>query len=207
MLQSTYRSPPAAAAGQTLRQNWLSFERPEVKLVSLPPEQLLAQIDRVVAVYRAAFCTAPYHKDEEEVADFATSLPAHTSGPDFRFLAAYDGEPEQMIAFAYGRATLPGQPWHDLVRAQLLAAGLEAWLADSYQLAQMAVHPAYHRQGIGGRLHDALLADAPPRRALLTTMAAETPAYYFYRRRGWQVLVGRFAVPGLARPYQIMGRT
>lgn len=177
-----------------------------MNLVSLQPGQVLARIDSVVAVYRAAFCTPPYDKREDEVIDFAVSLPAHIDGPSFLFIAACEDKMDQMEGFTYGRKPVPGQFWHDVVRDQLIPIGAEHWLDESYQLAQMAVHPAHQRKGIAVRLHDTLLGLAPARCALLTTMAAATPADELYRSRGWSVLVDRFKVPGLDRPYRIMGR-
>jgi GNAT superfamily N-acetyltransferase len=176
----------------------------------LGPEVVLARLESVVAVYRAAFVAAPYHKRPAEVVDFAESLPVHSGRAGFRFLAARDGMTGEMAGFTYGFAPQPGQLWHDIVREQLARAGEDGWLAESFQLAQMAVAPAYQGQGVGGGLHDGLVgraaAEQPYRRTLLTTMAAETPAFHLYRRRGWRVLGDSFQVGGLLRPYRIMGR-
>jgi hypothetical protein len=54
-------------------------------------------------------------------------------------------------------------------------------------------------------LHDHVMGGLPTRKAVSSTMAAETNAYSMYRKRGWRVLIDDFTFPGVARPYRIMG--
>jgi GNAT superfamily N-acetyltransferase len=79
------------------------------------------------------------------------------------------------------------------------------WLVGSYRLVEMAVAPEAQGQGIGGLLHDRLLRGVSYRRAMLSTMAAETNAYWLYRKRGWRVLVDDFVFLGVARHCRVMG--
>lgn len=65
--------------------------------------------------------------------------------------------------------------------------------------------PKSQGQGIGGRLHDCLLAQLPYEKAVLSTMRAQTGAYWMYRKRSWQVLVENMRFPGVGRLYQVMG--
>ena len=81
------------------------------------------------------------------------------------------------------------------------------WLrAGHVELAELHVAPERRRRGLGGRLHDALLAaypDAPT--SLLSTQTGNAPALALYERRGWKVVVPelRFAAGG--EPYAILG--
>ena len=76
---------------------------------------------------------------------------------------------------------------------------------NSFQFAEIAVAPKAQGQGIGGLLHDHLLNGLPYQKAVLSTMAAETNAYWMYHKRGWEILVEEMVFPGVARPYRIMG--
>lgn len=86
----------------------------------------------------------------------------------------------------------------------------EAFRAPPYQkgeaeVAEIAVAPDFQRQGIGSRLHDGLIGSIPQRRAVLTTMTADTAASRLYRRRSWTVLLAGPYFPGANRPYSILG--
>ena len=100
---------------------------------------------------------------------------------DFHGLVALlDGEP---VGVGYGARSYPGIPWHDRV-APVLGAGHPA-LQDAWRLVELAVVEAYRGIGIGGRLHDRLLAAQPCPRALLSTGVSNTRARRMYERRGW----------------------
>jgi GNAT superfamily N-acetyltransferase len=172
-----------------------------IRLVT--PDEFESLQAELIQVYLYAFRQPPYSKSQQEVETFAHFLPLHITDSGFRLVIATQGE--QLLGFAYGRRPSPGQPWHDFVAEVLQAAGEEAWLKDAYQLAEMAVLPESQGRGIGGRLHDRLLQDLPQKRALLTTMAANSPAYRLYLRKGWKLLVDDLIVPDLPRPYRVMG--
>jgi GNAT superfamily N-acetyltransferase len=159
----------------------------------------------IVGVYREAFRASPYGKQEEEVLDFAESLLSHTQREGFRFVAATRGTSERMVGFAYGHLSVPGQFWYENVLKAMTVEMANEWLTQSFQLVEVAVTPETQGQGIGGRLHDCLLAGLPYGKAVLSTMRAETVAHWMYRKRGWRVLVEDMRFPGVDRPYQIMG--
>ncbi len=169
----------------------------------LDPPEVLRRADELVAVYQAAFLPPPYRKAPEAVAAFQRSLRVHINDLGFRLVAAFQAG--QAVGFAYGRVCLPGQWWRNAVAGPLRARGLELWLADSYHLVELAVHPSAQGRGLGSALHDRLLASPPQSRALLSTLDADTVAGHLYRRRGWQPLLSGFHFPGVPRPYRIMG--
>ena len=174
-------------------------------MILLSEAQVTLLVGQLAAVYQAAFAGPPYHRQAEEVAEFARALPSYTQRPDFRCAGALDADRGEIVGFAYGYRSLPGQWWYDNVARGLGSAVAADWLSDAFQVAEVAVMPLDQGQGTGGALHDLLLAGVTQGRAVLSTLDAETVARNFYRRRGWQELLKGFQFPGVLRPYQIMG--
>ncbi len=165
----------------------------------------MAARDDLVQVYRAAFAAPPYVKVEAEVEEFSRWLPRHLAYEDFRVVAAFQGEQAEMVGFAYGFRNNPGQYWHQEVAKVVSTDMVVKWLAGSFRLAEIAVTPLAQGMGIGGRLHDLLLAGLSHKRATLSTIAYNTPAYHMYRGRGWELLLDDFRPTGVDRRYRIMG--
>lgn len=156
-------------------------------------------------IYLQAFQDPPYSKSQSEVGDFLHFLPIHSVQPGFRMIIATDTEKEKAVGFTYGRTANKEHPWHAAVEAPLQAAGPGKWLKSAFQIVEMAVVPTAQKQGIGGRLHDRLLEGLPHRRAVLTTIAAESIADRLYSSKGWKVLLEEINVPGHPRTYRVMG--
>ena len=114
-----------------------------------------------------------------------------------------------VIAFAYGFRGADGQWWHDVVRSGITAAGGEnaaaAWLADTFEIAEVHVRPEYQRQGIGRAMLLSLTAGCPQRTAVLSTLDAPSPARRLYRSLGFTDLLTGFGFPGNGPPYVVMG--
>ncbi len=177
----------------------------DMETISLSAAQVTLLVSQLSSVYRAAFAGEPYHRQAEEVAEFARALPAHTQRPDFRCVGALSVDSGEIVGFAYGYRSLPGQWWYDHVAHRLGSELAADWLADAFQVAEVAVMPAFQGKGVGGTLHDLLLTGRTQGRAVLSTLDAETAATRLYRRRGWQELLKGFQFPGVSRSYQIMG--
>jgi GNAT superfamily N-acetyltransferase len=171
-------------------------------LTTQPVEALQLQL---VAIYRDAFQLHPYCKEEAEVEGFLRSLPQHMEREGFRIVVAHDDQHGRPVGFAYGYGNTPDQWWHQEVAKAVSPWVVKEWLLESFRLVEMAVTPEVRGRGIGGRLHDQLLRGVPHRKAVLSTMAAETNAYRMYSKRGWRVLLDDHFFPGVARPYRIMG--
>jgi GNAT superfamily N-acetyltransferase len=172
---------------------------------SLTNPQIEALRDQFVTIYRDAFSAPPYCKGEDEVVDFAQSLRQHVEREGFRIAVALGDKTDQIVGFAYGYTNTPGQFWHEEVAKVVQPQIVAEWLMNSFRLVEMAVTPKAQGQGLGGLLHDHLLSGAPCWKAVLSTMAAETSAYWMYHKRGWVVLLDDFFFSGVARPYWIMG--
>ena len=149
--------------------------------------EVLRLLPELVDVYRAAFTAAPYNEDETSVARFRDEqLAAHANREGFRCVVAR--EEGRIVGFAYGYTGRRGQWWSDHVAERVPQELAERWLDGHFEFVELAVHPDQQGQGIGGALHDALLAGLPHDRALLSTWTRDYPARLLYLNRGWQVL-------------------
>jgi ribosomal protein S18 acetylase RimI-like enzyme len=132
-------------------------------------------------------------------------VPRHLERDGFRFVAEEHGS-GKLAGIAYGYRGAPGQWWHDLVAAALDGEGRARWLAPGhFELVELAVRPDLRRRGIGGRLHDALLAGLDARAAVLSTEVDNEPAIALYRGRGWQVVVPEIDFGPDFPPFLVMG--
>jgi ribosomal protein S18 acetylase RimI-like enzyme len=160
-------------------------------------------------VYYQAFAAPPYSRAPAVADSFASALLRQLQRDDFRCVAAlapgFNGR-SRVVGFAYGYDSLPGQWWHDLVARAMPPGQAADWLADAFELVELAVEPDAQGDGTGSELHDRLLAGLPHRNGLLSTMQAETTAQHLYRRRGWVTLLEGFYFPGGLKPYLIMGK-
>jgi GNAT superfamily N-acetyltransferase len=176
-----------------------------VEIIELSREQLSQAQDRIVAIYRTVFAEPPYSKSKAAIAQFTnTVFPRHVQRAGFRCVVAW-AQNAGIVGFAYGYTSSAGQWWHDAVAQALGPHAAAEWLKDSFEFVELALLPSARGRGIGGRLHDTLLRNLPHQMAILSTAQQETTAYYLYRKRGWQTLLGNFIFPGGTLPYRIMG--
>ena len=172
----------------------------------LRPGEFIARVDQLLSVYAAAMRPAA-----EMLAGRRSIMAGHAAYPRFRALIAADnngsGEP---VGFGYGFRGAPGQWWHDVVARALAAshgaAAAQAWLEDSFEVAELHVVPGYQGSGIGSGLLLRLTSGRRERTALLSTRDAETRARRLYRGVGFTDLLTGFAFyPGGEPPYAVMG--
>lgn len=131
-------------------------------------------------------------------------LPRHAGRAGFRFFAAE--EEERMVGFSYGYLGGPGQWWHDLVAAALGPQGADRWLQPGhFEFVELHVRPDLWGRGIGGRLHDALLAPEPGP-AVLSTQRDNDRALGLYRRRGWSTIVPDIDFGAGYPPFCVLGK-
>ena len=160
----------------------------DVQIVALDGEQAIAWRDQLAACYRAAFTAPGYDETDDDVARFAAEqLPAHAGRDGFRLVAAL-GDDDAVRGFGYGYTGQRGQWWSDHVAGAVPPEVAQAWVGGHFELVEMATDPACQGRGIGGRVHDRLLAGLSHERALLGTYPDERPSVRLYRSRGWQRL-------------------
>ena len=173
-----------------------------------------ASLGALIDVYAAAMRVSPLH-----IPGRRTIMAAHAAHPAFRALAVTvppgpgpeSAEAGPVVAFTYGFHGTAGQWWHDMVRSALTArsgAGAAgAWLADSFEIAELHVRPGYQQRGIGRQLLFRLTAGLAERTAVLSTMDAQSPARRLYRSLGFADLLTDYRfIPGDV-PYAVMGVT
>jgi ribosomal protein S18 acetylase RimI-like enzyme len=175
-----------------------------IAIGELNRSDFLATIDDFLAIYAAAMGAQP-----AELPSRRAIMERHSGSPDFRALAVTAGPTGRVVAFSYGFRGLPGQWWHDVVRAGIsAAAGLPTagrWLDDVLEIAEVHVHPQYQARGIGRRMMLTLTARRTEHTALLSTRDAQTPARRLYRSLGFADLLTDFLFPGGGPPYAVMG--
>lgn len=165
----------------------------------------LAGIEALIAVYGQAMRPPP-----EQLAGRRSIMERHAGNPAFRaVIAMTNGERGQVIAFAYGFSGASGQWWHDVVRAGITVAvgarAASAWLADSFEIAEVHVRPEFQRRGIGRSMLLRLTAGCPHRTALLSTPDTASAARRLYSSLGFAELLTGFSFPGDGPPYVVMG--
>ncbi len=155
---------------------------------------VLARVDDLAHVYRAAFCAPGSAEPASTVERFREQqLPAHTQRAGFR--CALADRRGLLTGFAYGYTGEQGQWWTDHVAARVPAPVRQEWLGGHFELVELAVDPTHQRRGLGEDLMTRLLAGLPHARALLTTYRDDRPATRLYRRLGWR-LIAEHALEG-----------
>lgn len=177
----------------------------EISLIPFSAADLPGLLEGIAAVYQRAFEQPPYSQGQGDRVAFEAAVQRHAERRGFCGYWAC-GRRNELAGFAYGYTGAPGQWWYDIVAPALGPQQVREWLSDYFEFVELAVDPAYQGQGIGGRLHDTLLACTHHATAALTTAQAETPALFLYRKRGWVTLLNHFLFPGDTLFRQIMGK-
>ncbi|UOQ42861.1 GNAT family N-acetyltransferase [Halobacillus salinarum] len=121
--------------------------------------------------------------------DFQISLEnlhKHSIYEGFKGVKAVN-ENEDIIGFAYGYTSKPGQFYREKLIEHLLEIK-HLWLNDCFEFVELAVHPGHTREGIGTKLQNHLLEGLPHHTAVLTVSVTNQPAFHLYRKRGWETL-------------------
>lgn len=158
--------------------------------------------DAVIDAYLAAFDVPP--ERPEARAEAEAMFRRHAGYPGWRGLVAL-GPGDEVLGFAYGYTSTPGQFYRGKLEAALGPDLSARWLSDCFEFVELGVVPPARRRGIAGRLHDALLAGTGHRTAVLTTWVTNTPARALYESRGWQVILEPWLPAPDGEPYVIMG--
>jgi len=181
----------AAAAPFAWREGWeYVLDDPLPQTAVLDGEDVLAVLDDLVSVYRAAFTPEPYGETEDKVQQLATEqLPTHAARDGFRCATVRSGG--RLRGFCYGFTGRPGQWWTDEMSSRLPDPVAREWLGDHLEVVELAVEPNAQRSGYGAALVDLLLEGAPHDRALLMSWHRgdpRRPAPRLYERLGWELL-------------------
>lgn len=170
----------------------------EVRL--LAAQEFIDLLEAMREVFSSALELDPL---EPRVLSFAPLAREHSRRDGFRSVAAFEGA--ELVGFAYGSHGATGQWWHDQVAAALSPEERRRWLDASFEVVELHVRPDHQGRGLGGRLHDMLLAGVRRPTAVLSTPAREGRAMLLYRARGWQTLAEGRIFEGVRDPYRILG--
>ena len=137
---------------------------------------------------------------------FEASLPRHAGREGFVMLVAPRAGGEGLHGLVYGYRGTAGQWWHDRVAQAMTAKQRERWLGPGhFELVELMVHPSARRNGLGGRLHDAILDAAAADTAVLSTQVDNEPALALYRGRGWRRVVPELLFAASEPMYTVLG--
>jgi ribosomal protein S18 acetylase RimI-like enzyme len=150
-------------------------------------------------LWRRVFPETPDERFEE-------ILPRHAERTAFRFLAART-DAGRLAGFAYGYEGSSGEWWHDRVAALMSQQQREEWLPPAhFEFVELMVDPDLEGIGIGGRLHDELLAPVRSPTAVLSTQQSNRRALRFYARRGWEVVLQEIHFGEGYPPFAVLGK-
>jgi ribosomal protein S18 acetylase RimI-like enzyme len=132
-------------------------------------------------------------------------LERHARREGFTFLAAR--EDGTIVGFTYGYRGSAGEWWHDLVSGSMDEEQRARWLVPRhFEYVELHVRPEKQGRGLGGRLHDALLARQPESpTAVLSTQVDNERALRLYGGRGWVVVVPELDF-GSGRLFSVLAR-
>lgn len=85
----------------------------------------------------------------------------------------------QLLGFAYGYKSSPGQYYHDLLATALIEED-RYWLNHSIELVELVVDVTFRGKGIGRKLAQSIIEDVNCYSALLTTQQTNQPAISLY---------------------------
>lgn len=155
-----------------------------------------------IAVYGESFSRPPYSDPDRGIEVRQRLRDRHKRQPGFQLLVACSSV-ERVVGMAYGYHGTRGQWWHDTVVSALGEVASE-WLGDSYELVEIAVHPAMQGLGIGAALIERLLESRTEATCVLSTRT-DSEAHRLYRRIGFQELKEMAFTPG-GYPFYVMGK-
>ncbi len=159
-------------------------------LEDLSRTEISALREEFIALCAQAFAGEPWREPPARAVKVVDRLYASLDRPMFRLTVARGDD--GLAGFAYG--------YMDTFCASLSGGRYE----QAFELVELAVAPVYQGRGLGRKLHDALLAQAPTPRMLLTHQALDLRS--LYARWGWRDL-GDVVIPGSASTLALMAST
>jgi GNAT superfamily N-acetyltransferase len=160
----------------------------------------------LVDIYQAVFSQTPFYETLPDFLNFTGRISYHAHQSGFRCVVARAEKDPAVIGFVYGYAGQAGSWYYEQAAQRLNGDQMREYLGDYFEFAEMALLPAWQGQGLGGRLHDAILEGLDQHSACLATPEVETRALQLYRARGWVRLAGGITLPGTVLKYQMMAK-
>src|SRR4051812_17554304 len=131
-------------------------------------------------LYGAVYAGPPYHDGPADLAEFVAEWQELLGRPGFRLaVARVVGGAGGLAGFALGHLVEADSGWWPTTGG---CAGR------AFGVAELGVRQAWRRQGVAGRLHEALLAGCGEQRAVLWVRVDAAAANATYRRWGYQLV-------------------
>ncbi len=141
-----------------------------------------AHTEELQVLHAEVYADPPYRRTED-AGPFADRLRVQRRQPGFTLAEARHGG--FLVGYAAGMPLRPATSWW----RELTAPAPEDLIAEhpgrTFALTELLVRGSWRRQGIGGELHDLILASRPEERATLTMLPAAAPAQAAFRAWGW----------------------
>jgi GNAT superfamily N-acetyltransferase len=154
--------------------------------------------------YIATFSRPPYDEPPSARDAFLERVERYSQRDGFALALAIDGG--QVSGLALAVTAHPGDWWRDQVAANLSPVEIDRWLGEAtLELVHLAVVPVAQGHGVGGRLHDEILAGSSCSSGILTVDPRAMPARRLYDSRGW-IVVRESALVGTSSGAILMGR-
>ncbi|WP_245928845.1 GNAT family N-acetyltransferase [Murinocardiopsis flavida] len=178
-----------------------------IELWDLSAPSFLHAVPAFMEIYRAAM-----DPPADQVQGRRAVMERHSTLPRFHAVAAIalgGTDPGgTAVGFAYGFHGHGGQWWHDVVTEELRRrdpTAVSAWFADSFEIAEVHVHPRWQGIGVGRAVLERLAAARTERTAALSTRTGRTPAHRLYTSAGFVAVLPEFSFPGSPdQPFTIM---
>lgn len=159
----------------------------QLRLTRHDAAEARALSDRLIAVYAEVYADS-LDKPFFGVDRFTERFAAHSGRPGYALVAAHVGD--EMVGYAYGLPLAADTAWWTGLVDPVPAEATRETGHRTFALNEIMVRAPWRRQGLGRRLHDALLAGRTEPRATLLVDPTNIPAKAAYASWGWRRLGG-----------------
>ena len=163
----------------------------------------------LAALHGEIYADPPYQQPVKN-GQFHARYAVQRRRPGFVLAAAWHGG--YLVGYATGMPLRPSTSWWRDLTTTVPGDVTAEHPGRTFALTELAVRPAWRRQGIGRALYDLVLAGREEERLTLAVLPAATAAQQAFRQWGWQkVARSRDPRPGPPAPgalvYDILIRT
>ncbi len=148
------------------------------------------------ALHTEVYSSQPGAADDD-AAGAAGSFRVQRRQPGFVLAAARSGD--YLIGYATGMPLRPSTSWWRELTAPLPEEVTAEHPGRTFALTELAVRPAWRRQGVGAYLHRLILSGRPEERATLIVPPTATAAQAAFQGWGWRK-IARARGPGPGSP-------
>ena len=139
----------------------------------------------LAALHAEVYAAPPYRRSADD-AQFRRRLRVACRQPGFALATARSGG--YLTGYAAGLPLRPSTSWWRELTAPLPEDLTTEYPGRTFSVTELAVRPAWRRQGIGRVLHDLLLRDRPEERATLVVWPDAAAAQHAFASWGWRKL-------------------